>query len=499
MTKINDKLLLESIVLGDVATGGIIPVATVDSTASIIINQTTPGAVYTLANPTDTKPGKLMAVTSGATASFTMYGSPIAPNKLGLFLWKGTAWTALSSGSVDDFWRSGAGATTPPDGTTDLTESIRRNGLVGVNVDPTSEVTTGSLAMGILSVPASGGSTPFALGDHTIEVATGTPTHAVVLPSAVLFKGRECTIKLAAGNTGTQVTVTAAAGQAENFDGLLTASAVIAHPYARTATWQSDGANWQMVAASNTATSNAGAAYSQIYAKASINLGDPIPVGARPITNSFNVATATGIDGTGTDARMNVVFTTPLATTDYVVVGHLTGVVAANFNNDNEVVWQVTNKTAAGFQLSTRELTGVAQNINFDFMVLALTAAAGVPQGAVAKYVGPNTTTLASVTLGNFILRYNATTTNVEIATVAGTETIGYYSEVNFASAAFDTAGTALALTTTFQLIGDPGIILGAEKRTIWFSPIAAGDTRMFEFELLSPTLTKMAVRLKQW
>ena len=37
---------------------------------------------------------------------------------------------------VADFWRSGAGAITLPNGTTDLTESIRRNGLVGLNIDP---------------------------------------------------------------------------------------------------------------------------------------------------------------------------------------------------------------------------------------------------------------------------------------------------------------------------------------------------------------------------
>ena len=40
------------------------------------------------------------------------------------------------SNPTADFWRSGAGATTLPNGTTDLTEDIRRNGMVGLNIDP---------------------------------------------------------------------------------------------------------------------------------------------------------------------------------------------------------------------------------------------------------------------------------------------------------------------------------------------------------------------------
>jgi hypothetical protein len=45
--------------------------------------------------------------------------------------------------SGPDFWRSGVGATTLPDGTNDLTENIRRNGNVGINVDPVSSLDVG--------------------------------------------------------------------------------------------------------------------------------------------------------------------------------------------------------------------------------------------------------------------------------------------------------------------------------------------------------------------
>ena len=115
-----------------------------------------------------------------------------------------------------------------------------------------------------------------------------------------------------------------------------------------------------------------------------------------------------------------------------------------------------------------------------------------------AKYVGAATGTLASVTLGNFIIRNNATNTNIEIATVAGVEQIHSYSMVLWADAQFDDA-IVMNLTTAFQTLGDPGTIPGQEMRRISFGPAAVGDPRHFECTIHYHSAAKIAMKLEQW
>lgn len=55
-------------------------------------------------------------------------------------IWNGTNHLKFAISTFPDFWRSGTGATTNPDGATDLTEAIRRNGSIGINADPTATV-----------------------------------------------------------------------------------------------------------------------------------------------------------------------------------------------------------------------------------------------------------------------------------------------------------------------------------------------------------------------
>lgn len=54
-----------------------------------------------------------------------------------MLAWNGTNWVPTTTPNFD-FWRSGAGGTTLPDGVNDITENIRRNGNVALNTNALS-------------------------------------------------------------------------------------------------------------------------------------------------------------------------------------------------------------------------------------------------------------------------------------------------------------------------------------------------------------------------
>jgi hypothetical protein len=137
---------------------------------------------------------------------------------------------------AQSFWRSGAGATTLPDGTNDVTEAIRRNGSVGINVDPASTLdVAGSFAAnvrGTVAAPISGADA-IQPTDYTVVYAAGA---TVTLPSAAAFPRRVIEVKKASP-TGT-VTFTGA-----TVDGQ--AATVLTLPNAwQSQTLQSDGTTW---------------------------------------------------------------------------------------------------------------------------------------------------------------------------------------------------------------------------------------------------------------
>jgi hypothetical protein len=109
----------------------------------------------------------------------------------------------------------------------------------------------------------------------------------------------------------------------------------------------------------------------QLLAVASgyVDLGDPVPVGARPFVSYFNVSSATGIDGSVSDARLSVNFTVPATTANYTISGALRSKVAANWNNDNDTTWQVVSQSTTGFVIAIKEYVSIAQGLFFDFTV----------------------------------------------------------------------------------------------------------------------------------
>jgi hypothetical protein len=67
-----------------------------------------------------------------------------------------------------------------------------------------------------------------------------------------------------------------------------------------------------------------------------------------------------------TDANLTVSFS-DIGTDEYMVFGSL--VSEGTWNNDNDLIWMVREKTATSFKLLLREVTGNVQNVSFDFMI----------------------------------------------------------------------------------------------------------------------------------
>lgn len=74
-------------------------------------------------------------------------------------------------------------------------------------------------------------------------------------------------------------------------------------------------------------------------------------------------------DASSTDSVRTVSFT-DIGTSAYIVTGSLVSN-STNFDTDNDVFWMVKNKTSSSFQLLLREVAGVAQNLDFDYVLIS--------------------------------------------------------------------------------------------------------------------------------
>jgi hypothetical protein len=124
--------------------------------------------------------------------------------------------------------------------------------------------------------------------------------------------------------------------------------------------------------------------------------------------------------------------------------------------------------------------------------------------GTIARYVGPVAGN-PTVTVDNFRFRFETATTNLQIATVAGTETVKFFAEGFFGAMAAIPGphnNNAFAVSTTFTTIGDPGAVFIAEHRSIVFTPTNTADLRAYEFEYAGwddGANDKILLRLKAW
>ena len=73
---------------------------------------------------------------------------------------------------------------------------------------------------------------------------------------------------------------------------------------------------------------------------------------------------------TASDQLITVSFAT-LGTANYIVLGSLVGV-STNYNDDNDVIWSIREKSATSFKLALREVSGNTQNLSFNYVLIAL-------------------------------------------------------------------------------------------------------------------------------
>lgn len=384
--------------------------------------------------------------------------------------------------TIYDFWLTNGGQL--PDGATDNTDSITRTGFVGLNVQAVSRFDNGgSVGNAVSAVSAAA----FNASDEYVIDLTAVVLQTVTLPLATSAPRRTYVIRNA---TSTVKAVTSYL----SLTGL--ASTII--PANTTLCLQSNGANWLLIYSNYTGTQN----LPQIVAKATVAINDPVPLGARVVTNAFNVASATGLDGSLAQARLSVVFATPVASADYIITGNVTSQAPGAWVNNSSTFWTVVSKTTTGFTITFREVVATTQAVNFDFMVQQQQAVGLGAPAFSSTYVGITTGTNAIVRLDNFLVRYNNTTNNLEIATVTGSETIFSYDETVFGAGSFiNIVDATKVVTTAFSTWGDPGLTVNGEHRTYLFTPQTTGDSRAYVLELAwwnSPT-AKIMMALRRW
>ena len=192
------------------------------------------------------------------------------------------------------------------------------------------------------------------------------------------------------------------------------------------------------------------AVFSQVVAAGFVDIGDPIQNGARPTGNQFNVAGAVGLDSGGSDSRLRVNFLAAASSGNYTVVGSLRSFNPANWNSDNDVMWNVVEKTPTYFIISTHEVVSITQNLFFDFQCLmAQTAVATPALPEIAQFVALNTL----VTLDNIQIEARLIGgQGFRIKTVSGTMTANISAMTTFATdSIFGSNRPGFVITTTLQ------------------------------------------------
>lgn len=74
-------------------------------------------------------------------------------------------------------------------------------------------------------------------------------------------------------------------------------------------------------------------------------------------------------DAVGTDSVRTISFT-DVGTSAYIVTGSLVSN-STSSNDDDDVFWSIKNKTSNSFQLLLREVAGVTQNLDFDYVLIS--------------------------------------------------------------------------------------------------------------------------------
>lgn len=75
-------------------------------------------------------------------------------------------------------------------------------------------------------------------------------------------------------------------------------------------------------------------------------------------------------DAIGDDSIRTITFAS-VGTSNYMVNGCLVSK-STDYNDDNDVIWMVREKTSTSFKLCLKEVAGEAQNLDFDYILIPL-------------------------------------------------------------------------------------------------------------------------------
>jgi hypothetical protein len=141
-----------------------------------------------------------------------------------------------------------------PNGTTDLTEKLRRDGSVGLLTDPLTTFSNGgSYSLFSRQIGTNGGSEVITPTDSIIVVNTGSSfTQEIVFPTAGLWPDRILTVRMPVNMTGRKVTIKSATGTeithpSVSGDISAFASIVMNDKAVCSATWQSSNGVWRLI------------------------------------------------------------------------------------------------------------------------------------------------------------------------------------------------------------------------------------------------------------
>lgn len=87
-----------------------------------------------------------------------------------------------------------------------------------------------------------------------------------------------------------------------------------------------------------------------------------------PASNAF-IRKGTRIIGNVATDQLVIVNFDDIGTNNYMVVGSLVGN-SGTFENDNDVIFTIVNKTATSFGLALREITPNTQSLSFDYAII---------------------------------------------------------------------------------------------------------------------------------
>jgi hypothetical protein len=303
--------------------------ATVDLYSSMLLPQGTPNRVFTLPNPTNTteRVGQIFSLTNTGSVGFNCSGLFVEPGGRGDWSWGGTLWNPIALGGNSNFsWKSG---------------------LTG-EANPIPAGVTISTPNTVVPPLANGGTVPAAV--EYLRMVDGDFATPIFL-SAVTSASRPITIV----NNATFSTVLKSDGTTMGRD-LTIATGEVVRLFPSSRGWE-----W-------TPPSSAPANLIRCVARGTIDIGDAVALGPRPITNAFNIASAVG-GGSLTNSTLTITFTTPAPLVSYDIWMTLQSNIAtaANAIQDNTLTTIVQSRTVNGFVVSTREWTSISQNVSLRF------------------------------------------------------------------------------------------------------------------------------------